>query len=363
MSATSTHAVASTSTASQAYANHRDWSGPAHFEYCPTLRQAWQASRETFDRVAAALADFDPQGREVVTLVAAGSLGRMEVLDHSDCDLIVVVPDAIQPESDRASDIMESVWSRLEPLDLRLPKSWGIFVEPASAAGLTQPTSLGDLNESGKIFGKRMQCLLDSQPLFRADAFRDLQRQLLEWYAAGFLAKEPQREWTYLLNDLMRYYRSYAAWQQFELKVEHDDSWYIRNAKLRASRLIMYAGMLLLVGESSRLEGTDKIDWLLNKLALTPLERVIWCMEQHDSEDVNELLEAYEVFLAAMADDDTRQALIDKAPRTMADLPPPIIPAYEPIQASTHRIMTILTDFVMARRDDWSRQFLNYLLF
>ncbi len=125
----------------------------------------------------------------------------------------------------------------------------------------------------------------------------------------------------------------------------------------------MYAGMLLLLGECSRLEGTDKIEWLLNKLALTPLERVIWCMQQHDNDDVNELLEAYEVFLAAMADDDTRQALIDKAPRTMADLPPPIIPEYEPIQASTHRIMTILTDFVLARRDDWSRQYLNYLLF
>ena len=363
MSATSTYTLASTSTAISAYAAHRDWTGPAHFQHCPTLRQAWQASRETFDRVADALADFDPQAREVVTLVAAGSLGRMEVLDHSDCDLIVVIPDAIQPESDRATDIMAAVWARLESLDLRLPKSWGIFVEPASTIGLTQSSSLGDLNESGKLFGKRMQCLLDSQPLFRAEAFRDLQRQLLEWYAAGFLARDPQREWTYLLNDLMRYYRSYAAWQQFKLKIEHDDSWYIRNAKLRASRLIMYAGMLLLLGECSRVQGGDKIEWLLNKLALTPLERVTWCMQQHDSEDVNDLLEAYEVFLAAMADDDIRQALIDKAPRSMDDLPPPIIPEYEPIQASTHRIMTILTDFVMAKRHGWSRSFLNYLLF
>lgn len=363
MNATTPHAATRSPVTTPGYAMNRAWSGPEHFERCPTLQRAWQDSRLTFERVAAALSDYDPDGRDVITLVAAGSLGRMEALAHSDCDLIVIVPDDIEVDSHRGRAIMHDVWSRLEPLELRLPKSWGIFVEPASAAGLTRPQSLGDLNESGKVFGKRLQCLLDSQPLFRADAFRTLQRRLLDWYATGFLAAAPDREWTYLLNDLIRYYRSYAAWQQFELKIEHDDSWYIRNAKLRASRLIMYAGMLLLLGESSRVDGRDKIDWLLDKLALTPLERVVWCLQQYNSDDINELLEAYEVFLAAMADADTRQALIDKAPRTLDDLPPPIIPEYEPIQASTARIMDILSRFVMARGDDWSRQFINYLLF
>ncbi len=110
------------------------------------------------------------------------------------------------------------------------------------------------------VFGKRLQCLLDSQPLFRPQQFRQLQRRLLDWYSTAFLHEHADKTWTYLLNDLVRYYRSYAAWQQFELKIEHDDSWYIRNAKLRTSRLTMYAGLLLLISECSRQTPSGKVD-------------------------------------------------------------------------------------------------------
>lgn len=345
------------------FAAGRDWIGPADFHQCPTLAQAWRYSAETFARVDEALAGFDPAGTKVVTLAAAGSLGRMEALPHSDCDLIVIVPDEIAADSEQARAIMQEVWERLQPLELRLPKSWGIFVEPASIASLTRPGALGDLNDSRTVFGKRLQCLLDSQPLFRAEGFRQVQKAILDWYATAFATQAASKQWTYLLNDLIRYYRSYAAWQQFELKIEWDDSWYIRNAKLRGSRLIMYAGMLLLLGESSRRQPPDKVNWLLEQLTMTTLERVVWCMQQYGEDDVTTLLQCYETFLAAMADDDIRNALIDQAPRTLDELPPAMIPAYAPIQEGTARLMSILTRFVLNRADDWHPRFLQYLLF
>lgn len=347
------------------YATERDWYGPAGFHQCPVLAQSWRDSARTFARVADALADLDPRSERVVTLAAAGSLGRMEVLPHSDCDLIVIVPDDVMPDSDGAHDIMNEVWQRLEPLELRLPKSWGIFVEPASMAGLTRPEDLGHLGDSRANFGKRLQCLLDSQPLFRPQRFHELQQRILSWYATAFTEYAPDKQWTYLLNDLIRYYRSYAAWQQFELKIEHDDSWYIRNAKLRTSRLIMYAGMLLLLGESSRHQPHDKIDWLLERLAMTPLERVVWCMEQYNDmdDDILKLLKSYEIFMAAINDESIRNALIKKAPRMLDDLPPDRIPEYEPIRSSSAEIMDILTRFVLARRNDWHPIFMRYLLF
>lgn len=347
------------------FAAGRDWCGPAAFHQCPTLVRAWQHSAATYARVAEALADFDPAAEKVVTLAAAGSLGRMEALSHSDCDLIVVVPEHVASDSDQAQAIMQEVWQRLEPQDLRLPKSWGIFVEPVSIAGLTRPEALGNLNDSQAVFGKRLQCLLDTQPLFRPGGFRQVLKAILDWYATAFASQAPGKQWTYLLNDLIRYYRSYAAWQQFELKVEHDDSWYIRNAKLRTSRLTMYAGMLLLLGESSRRQPADKVDWLLEQLTMTPLERLAWCMQQyHDARDeIPALLSCYETFLAAMADEAIRTALIEQAPRTLDDLPPEMIEAYQPIQESSAEIMAILTRFVLNRRDDWHPRFLQYLLF
>lgn len=345
------------------YAALRDWHGPACFDRCPVLRQAWDHSSSILAEVRSALRDFNSS--EIVSLAAAGSLGRMEALPHSDCDLIVVVADALPLDSLEAGQVMETVWERLEPLGLRMPKSWGIFVEPASIGALTRTASLGNLDERRNVFGKRLQSLLDCQPLFRPEGFHQLQQRVLEWYATGFLAQDPTREWTYLLNDLIRYYRAYAAWQQFELKIEHDDSWYIRNAKLRTSRLTMYAGLLLLLGECSRQAGDDKIGWLLDKLTLTPLERLIWVMGQYPGydADITRLLECYEVFMAAMQDDSIRNALIEQAPRTLDDLPPAQIPEYAPIQDSSATIMDILTRFVIKRVDDWSPVFLRYLLF
>lgn len=347
------------------YATARDWFGPTCFYHCPALAQAWRDSVATFARVAEALADFDPPAERVITLAAAGSLGRMEVLAHSDCDLMIIVPDSVAVDGEEARAIMQEVWDHLAPLELRLPKSWGIFVDPASMASLTRPEALGDLGDSRSVFGKRLQCLLDSQPLFRPVRFCELQQRILEWYATGFAESGPDKQWTYLLNDLIRYYRAYAAWQQFELKIEHDDSWYIRNAKLRTSRLIMYAGMLLLLGESSRQRPADKVDWLLQRLTLTPLERVVWCMQQYPDtdEDIVTLLECYETFMAAMNDESVRQSLIDRAPRTPDELPPRIIPEYEPIHRNSAEIMDILTRFVLARRNDWHPVFLRYLLF
>lgn len=351
-------------TAGLDYAAARDWLPQCRLDLCPTLRHAWQHSRATIRRVDAALNDFDPAG-EVVTLAAAGSLGRMEALAHSDCDLIVIIDDDLEGQADAARRIMDAVWACLEPLDLRLPKSWGIFVEPASIAGLTRPEALGNLNDSRSLFGKRLQCLLDSQPLFRPRQFRQLQRRLLDWYATAFLHEHADKTWTYLLNDLVRYYRSYAAWQQFELKIEHDDSWYIRNAKLRTSRLTMYAGLLLLIGECSRQADSDRIGWLLDKLTLTPLERIAWVMQQYPGyeDEVVRLFECYEVFLAAMNDASVRTALIEQAPRKPEDLPPKKIPEYQPIHDGSAEIMDILTRFILARGNDWSRRFLRYMLF
>ncbi|MDN5836909.1 MAG: DUF294 nucleotidyltransferase-like domain-containing protein [Nitrosospira sp.] len=349
------------------YAAKRPWcvSSGQSFQAQPTLAGAWQHSAAVFARVAQALDEFDPDAHGVLTLAAAGSLGRMEALAHSDCDLIVILHDDYDRNADVVGQIMQAIWTRLEALDLRLPKSWGIFVEPASVADLTRKDALGDLNDSRAIFGKRLQCLLDSQPLFRPRQFEQLQRQILEWYATAFVNEHADKPWTYLLNDLVRYYRSYAAWQQFELKVEHDDSWYIRNAKLRSSRLTMYAGLLFLLGEASRQQADDKIGWLLDRLKLTPLERLVWVMDRYPGQDrsITRLLECYEVFLAAMNDAGTRQALIDEAPRTLADLPPEKILAYSPIHESSAEIMDILTRFVLARDNDWSRRFMRYLLF
>jgi hypothetical protein len=284
--------------------------------------------------------------------------------------LIVVVDDKTNPDSTQARQALRQVWRRLNGLRLRLPKSWGIFSQAINANALTQPESLGDINESRDIFGKRIQLLLDCQPVYTArsndgsTAFDLLLTRILDWYATAFVNAHEDKQWTYLINDLIRYFRSYAAWHQFKTTVEHDDSWYIRNAKLRTSRMMMYAGLLLLLGESSRV-GFGKPAWLLKHLKMTPLERVLYSCRHGgiSPADSYELVHCYNGYFDVMNSAEAREALVADAPTSIDALPPSSIAAYEPIAKQSAKLQSLLTRYTLARAANWHPRFVDYLIY
>lgn len=346
------------------YAAERPWPFPAPFDLArwPVLARCRDFSTATLARIREHLADLATRGPDVVTVAVAGSLGRLEAMSHSDCDLMVVVSDEAAADPQRARRALDSVWAMLAPLDLKSPRKWGIFVSPTSRAELCDPAALGNLEESKNVFGKRMQILLDTQPVQAPQALRSLQRAILDWYATAFLARDPKREWTYLLNDLIRYFRSYCAWQQFELKVVEDGSWYVRNAKLRHSRLLAYAGLLLLLGECSG-ERQDKVGWLLPALGMTPMERIGYVYALHNDERFLHLLDAVERFTRHIEQPEVRAAFVDKAPRALCEVGPPYIEEFGTPRETAAAILGELVRFVLARRGDWSQRFFEYLLF
>jgi predicted nucleotidyltransferase len=339
------------------------------------LLSNWNYSARTLSAAAAAL-EASPLDDCIASIVVAGSLGRMEAAAYSDCDIIVVVDDETDPNSEQSAKALSNVWQRLEALELRLPKSWGIFSNACNTAALTQPESLGDLNESRDIFGKRIQLLLDCQPVYERQnitqipdlstysSFRSLQKYVVDWYATAFVNAHKDKQWTYLLNDLIRYFRSYAAWHQFKLTVEHDDSWYIRNAKLRTSRLIMYAGLLFLLGESSRI-GFGKPKWLLDHLTLTPLERVLYAFARHGyaQADTQRFLENYNAYFETMRDPQVRASLVDSTPTQVTELPPQFNASYAIVAEHAAQLQTALMKFTLSRLPHWHPKFTEYLVF
>ena len=78
----------------------------------------------------------------------------------------------------------------------------------------------------------------------------------------------------------MRYLHSYALWQQFKFVRSSDDSWQLRQAKFRTSRIVTFAALMFLVGKSDR--DRDKLRWLHAQLSLTPLQRLHKVMGAHD---------------------------------------------------------------------------------
>src|SRR5690606_16517459 len=106
-------------------------------------------------------------------------LGRMEQLENSDCDLVIVTDDSVPPDSKRGAEIYSLVWERIEPLDLHRPKPNGIFSQTVTRGQLTDRATLGLVDEDQFVFGKRIQLLLDSQSVYRDDGFESLTRDVL----------------------------------------------------------------------------------------------------------------------------------------------------------------------------------------
>jgi hypothetical protein len=346
------------------FAYSRPWPFAALFELkrCPALfaARAYSCSkladlRQRLQRMAAELVPLE-------TVALVGSLGRLEAHSGSDFDVIVVVSNDQPLDGGPVQQAMDVVLARLAASGLRQPKTWGIYRKPTTERELCDPKSLGSLAESPNIFGKRIQLLLDAQPAYGDTAFRELQRSVLHWYATGFVEYDPEAEWVYLLNDLMRYFRSYAAWQQYEFKHEPTSSWYSRIAKLQHSRVLTYAALLVLLGECSR-ERTDKIGWLARHLVMTPLERIAFVYQRAQIGGFDRLIVAFERFAAVWNDPATRQFLLTEGPRSVSELPARMTPVFADVLRAAKHMKDELIELVSSRSADWSPAFRRYLWF
>jgi len=328
----------------------------------PTLTYARDWSNDMLQQMQQRLLPLAESAPDVTIAAVSGSLGRIEGMAHSDCDLIVLVNDEAIHDPVRCQKAMQAVWDVLDPLGMPLPKSTGIYVTPASHSQICDHGTLGMIADDKNTFGKRMQILLDAKPVYGEENFQILVQGLLERYAAGFLIYDQKKEWVYLLNDLIRYLRSYCAWHQFDLSNDPIDSWHMRNAKLRNSRIPMFAALIFLLGECSK-EKQDKIGWLREHLALTPMQRIEKVYALNDDDGFNLLIDAYEVFMTSINSPEVRKALVDANPSSLDELRAMDVPEYNLLHSNSDILIKELTRFTLDRRGDWSDAFFEYLLF
>ncbi|MSQ67003.1 MAG: hypothetical protein EXR83_02240 [Gammaproteobacteria bacterium] len=330
---------------------------PLDLSGSPALAASRRFSLAALAQLQARLAAACPVAGDRSTLLAAGSLGRLEAHAQSDCDAIIIVPAAAPPAWPVAS-----FFDEVAACGLRPSKPGGIYRTPLDALALTRPQDRGSLEEAPAIFGRRMALLLDARAITGEVAFLALRESVLAWYAGDYLAHYPQAQWTLLINDVARYLHAYAGWQQYDFGRTPDDGWYLRQAKLRSSRLLTFAGLLLLLGASSQ-RGGEKRDWLTQHLPLTPLERVAAVMQPLDPAGFERLLGAYEAVHAQLCEPEIRAQLLALSPPAGGVLPRYFPEPYASIHASSGCLLRELTRFVLARGDDWHPDFFSYWLF
>jgi hypothetical protein len=234
------------------------------------------------------------------------------------------------------------------------PNKSGVFSAPRTRRELIDP--IGTVDEHSDKLGKRMLLLLESRPIYRVDSFEDLLSELFNKYSE-LVSVDPDKEFALLANDLSRYFRyicvNYQAnfWRQ-------NEKWALRNLKLRHSRIVMYAGLLFLIGEASKHAGKDKIEIVWKYLTHTPLERLAWVYDQNHDGGFFRVLGLYNVFTSRLSEKLWRNKLKDLEYNDRYT-----VPAFAEMKANSDAFIAEFVRFVFARRGQWSDRFFEYLLF
>ncbi len=229
-----------------------------------------------------------------------GSWGRREITGNSDDDFVVLA------ENESGTPPKPTVAEVADLLGGREPGSEGTFGQQVSLSALRDNIGLDADNNSNLT--QRMLLILESVAVWGEDLHARARRVLLDQYLRAHSADyQPPR---FLLNDLVRYWRTIAVDFEGKMREREGDGWGLRNAKLRLSRKALFAGGLLPVLECRHYRVADMLDHLVSRMELPPLDRIADAFLDHGGVDSGvRALQAYDEFLGILDDPSSRAEL------------------------------------------------------
>ncbi len=262
----------------------------------PNLMSARQLTTEGLDTKRPRLAELEHDADAAVVLM--GSWGRAEVTTGSDDDFMVLVDgpprDDIEPSVDAVNNVLDQA-----------PGDQGIFGEPVSCDLLVD--NIGLDRDDNTNLSRRMLFLLESIAATGDDAYASGRARVLERYL-GESVKDfrPPR---FLLNDAVRYWRTMCV--DFAGKErEGPEKWGLRNAKLRTSRKVLFAGGLLPILACAELSKDEMSAFLDSQLSMPPTDRIAESFLANGAVDAGvRALDAYDEFLGLLDDEGFRDEL------------------------------------------------------
>ncbi len=251
-----------------------------------------------------------------LAVVLFGSWGRHEVTGGSDDDW-ALVRGGHPAEGERPVHGVQAL-PGLAPPPLaavgavlggpgRDPGSQGTFAATIGTDALVERIGL-DADDNRNLT-RRMLLVLESVAVAGEGVHAAARAQVVDGYLAD--AGKSFRPPRFLLNDLIRYWRTICV--DFVGKLRDDDGdgkWGLRNAKLRTSRKLLFAGGLLPVLDCHRLEREAHRAHLLAQFAAPPTDRVAHTFLEYGAADAGvRALSAYDRWLGLLGDDEARAEL------------------------------------------------------
>ena len=237
------------------------------------------------------------------TVVLLGSWGRHEVTSASDDDAIVLfTADRHAPDAPARPSAHEVAAALGGPP----PGREGLFGDTVHLRDLTSRIGLdADTNTN---LTRRMLFLLESVPVAGAQAHAGAREALIATYLAAH--ERDYRPPRFLLNDLIRYWRTIAVDFEGKQRRRAGEGWGLRHAKLRFSRKVLFAGGLLPVLGCHAMPADEMPGFLAARLAEPPLDRIAQAFLEHGMADAGaRALRAYGAFLEMLDDPAGREHL------------------------------------------------------
>ena len=309
----------------------------------PAIRAAGAKTHEVVSRLGAALSDLDDAGFSVVV---TGSLGRGEATAGSDADWILLVDGRADP---RHAMIARDIASRIGDVVTKEVGRTGTFGGIVASHELVH--YIAGTRDSNENLTRRILLLSESRALINpAVRERVIQNVLARYvvYDRSVQSRSGRRQTVphFLLNDVVRYWRTMASDYASKMWERQREGWGIRNVKLRFSRKLLFmwgllasfAADLFAPEELRRIENDDEYFHALADLVgsltdVPPLELLARVVVQCDDDKLaDEIFSSYDQFLGVLGDQTARDAL-EKVPfeGALAE------PAYAGLREASHR--------------------------
>lgn len=264
--------------------------------------------------------------RDEGSMVVFGSLARGEFTPGSDLDWAFM----IDGRADSGHlEIAHLIRRRLHDARYQVPGQTGVFGGLVFSHDLIH--AIGGDEDTNKNMTRRLLLLLESMPISASESDHVHDRVLngiLYRYVqedASFISSNRVRNRIprFLLNDVVRFWRTMAVDYANKYRARAGDGWALRNIKLRMSRKLLFSsGMFMCFSWALGDNEVPEEQFLDQKLVMhlrgwtqrPPLESLAAVVESYAPSLAGGIFDSYDTFLDLLFDEDKRKALAQLSP-------------------------------------------------